>query len=147
MRKGRRQHDGFAFLAIISGAEINRVFLNPFQQRLRHLCQPRFGVAHGSRVIAINIAEIALAFDQRITRCEILREPHHRLINRGIAMGVIFTHHIAHDTRAFLEAGFRIKPQLPHRPKQAAMHGLQPIAHIRQGPCRNGGKRIGQIAF
>ena len=147
MRKGRRQHDGFAFFAIISRAEIYRVFLNPLQQGLRHFRQPRFGVTHCSSVIAINIAEIALAFDQRVARREILREPHHRLINRAITMGVIFTHHIADDTRAFLEPRFGIKPQLPHRPKQAAMHGLQPIPHIRQRPRGNRGKRIGQIAF
>ena len=47
---------------------------------------PRFGVAHGGGIIAVDIAEIALPVDQRIALGEILREPHQRVIDRLIAV-------------------------------------------------------------
>ena len=64
--EGGRQHDRLFVLAVIGGAEIDRVLVQPFQQRLGDLGQAAFGVAHGGGVIAVDIAEIALAFDQRI---------------------------------------------------------------------------------
>ena len=69
----RRQDDRLALLAVIGRAEIDGVLVDAGQQRLRDLGQPRLGVAHGRGVIAVDVAEIALAFDQRVARGEILR--------------------------------------------------------------------------
>ena len=98
--KRRRQHDRLLVLAVIGGAEIDRVLVQPFQQRLRHLGQAAFGVAHGGGVIAVDIAEIALPVDQRIAHGEILRQAHQRVIDRLVAMGMEVAHHIAHDLGA-----------------------------------------------
>ena len=60
-------------------------------------------------VIAVDVAEVALTLDQRIPRCEILRHSHHGVVNRGVAMRVIFTHDIADNAGTLLEAGGRIE--------------------------------------
>ena len=109
--------------------------------------QAALGVAHRRRVIAVDIAEIALAVDQRIALREILRQPDQRLIHRELAMRVEFADHVADDAGAFLVAGAGIEPQLVHRVQDAAMHRLQPVAHIGQRARHDRRQRIGQIAL
>ena len=99
--KGRRQHDGLFVLAVIGGAEIDRVLVEAFQQRLGGFRQAAFGVAHGGGVIAVDIAEIALAVDQRIAHGEFLRETHQRVIDGLVAMGMVFADDVAHHAGAF----------------------------------------------
>ena len=88
-RLGKRggQHHRLFLLAVIGGAEIDRVLVDAVQQRLRGLGQAAFGVAHGGGVIAVDIAEIALAFDQRIAHGEILRQAHQGVIDRTSPCG------------------------------------------------------------
>ena len=74
--KARRQHHRLFLLAVIGRAEIDRVLVDAVEQRRRDRGQARFGVAHGRGVIAVDIAEIALAVDQRIALREILRQAH-----------------------------------------------------------------------
>ena len=105
--KGGGKHHRLFVFAVIGGAEIDRVFVQPFQQRLGRFGEAAFGVAHGGGVIAIDIAEIALAFDQRIAQGEILGQAHQRFIDRQVAMGMIFADDIADHAGAFLEAGGR----------------------------------------
>ena len=60
-------HDlGLFVFAVISRLEIDRAFVEPLHQVDRDPRQPRFGVAIGRGVIAVDIAEIALSVDQRI---------------------------------------------------------------------------------
>ena len=145
--KRARQDDRLALLAVIGGAEIDRVLVDAGQQRARDLGEPRLGVAHGRGVIAVDIAEVALALDQRVARGEILREPHQRVVDRDIAMRVVLADHVADDAGAFLEAGGRVEPQLVHGVDQPPMHRLQPVAHIRQRARHDGGERIGEVAL
>ena len=95
----RGQNTGFFFLAIVIGMEINRVFLDIFEQRQGCFGEARFRVTHGGCRIAVNRTEIALAINQRHAQRERLRHAHERVINRAVAVGMITTHHIADDTR------------------------------------------------
>ncbi len=87
IRKGARENRWLFLGAIIVGAEIYRGFVQILQQQLSHESHARFGVTIGGGAIAIDIAEIALAIDQGITRGKILRHAHHGLIDRLVAMG------------------------------------------------------------
>ena len=147
VREARGQNDRLLLLAIIGLAEIDRILVDAIEQRRRDRRQLGLGVAHRRRVIAVDIAEIALAVDQRIALREILREPHQRVVDGLIAMRVVFTDHVADDARAFLEAARGVEPELPHGVKQAAMHGLQPVAHIGQRAVQDGGERISEVAL
>src|SRR5690606_33115302 len=78
---------------------------------------------------------------------KILREAYHSVIYCCVTMRVVLTDYVPHHTGAFLKAGFRVKAQLQHRPKQTAMYWLQTIAYIRKATAGDGGKRVSQIAF
>ena len=147
VRDARGEHDRLLLLAVIGLAEIDRVFVDAVEQRRRDGRQLGLGVAHRRRVIAVDIAEIALAVDQRIALREILREPHERVVDGLVAMRVIFTDHVADDARAFLEAARGVELELAHGVEQAAVHRLQAVAHIGQRALRDGGERIGEVAL
>ena len=134
-------------LAVIGGAKIHRVFVQPVQQRLGGLGHAAFGVAHGGGVIAIDIAEIALPVHQRIADRELLGQPHQRVIDRLVAMGMEGAHHIAHNLGGFLEGGAGVEPEKPHAKQDAAMDRLQPVAHIGQRALGDGGQGIGEITL
>ena len=97
------QYDRFAVLAVVGVAKVDRIFVNATEQPLGDLGQARLGVAHGGRVIAIDIAEISLAVDQGIPLGEFLGQPNHGVIDRGVAMGVELTHDVANHAGRFLE--------------------------------------------
>ena len=145
--KRRRQHRRLLQHAVVIGAEIHGVFVDAVEQEPRGFGQPRFGVAVGRGVIAVDIAEIALAVDQRIARGKILREPHQRVIDRLVAMRVEIAHDVADDLRRFLERRAGIEAQQPHAVKDAAMHGFEPIARVGQRAVHDGRQRIGEIAL
>ena len=147
VREGAGQDDGLAFLAVIGRAEIHRVLVDAAQQQLGDLGQAGFGVAHRRRVIAVDIAEIALAFDQREAGGEILREADQRLVDRGIAVRVEFTHDVADHAGAFLEARARVQFELVHGVDEPAMHGFEAVAHVRQRAGHDGGEGVSEVAL
>ena len=124
VREARGQNDRLAVFAVIGGAEIDSILVDAVEHRLGYRREPALGVAHRRGVIAIDIAEIALAVDQRITLREILGEPHQRVIDRELAMRMKLADHVADDAGAFFVAGGRIEPQLLHRVQDSTMHRL-----------------------
>ncbi len=147
VRERRREDDRLLLGAVIGLAKIDRVLVDPVEQAR---CDPGklgLGISHGGGVIAVDIAEIALAVDQRIAHREILGEAHQRVVDRLVAMGVILTDDVADDAGAFLEAALRIEPELQHGVEQPAMHGFEAIAHIGQRPVHDGGEGVSEIAL
>ena len=147
IREGRRQHHRLLRHAVVVRPEVDGVFVDAIEQKPRHFGQARFGVAIGRGIIAVDIAEIALAVDQRIARGEILREAHQRVIDRLVAVRMEIAHHVADDLRRLFERRARIEPQQPHAVENAPVHGLEPVARIRQRAMHDGGERIGEIAL
>ena len=145
VREGRGEDDRLAFLAVIGRPEVDRIFVDPLKQRLGDRRQPRFRVSHGRRVVAVDIAEIALAVDQRKAHREVLRQTHQCVIDGLVAMRVVFADHVADHAGAFLEARIRVELQLPHGKEQTAVHRLQPVAHIGQRARHDRAQRVGQI--
>ena len=144
--EGRRQHDRFLERAVVIGAEIDRVLVEPLEQRLGGGRQPRLGVAARGRVVAVDVAEIALPVDQRVAHVEILREAGHRVIDRRIAMRVIVSHHVARDLGRFAERPARGEPEFAHGKEDPPVHGLQPVARVGQRAMHDRRERILQIA-
>ena len=107
----------------------------------------RFGVALGGRVIAVDVAEVALAVDQRVAHGEILRQAHQRVVDRLVAVRVVVAHHVADDLGALQEAAVRVEPQLAHGVEDAPVHGLQAVAHVGQRAVHDGRQRIGEVAL
>ena len=107
--KRRRQHDGFEHAAIVVRAEIDGVFVEPFEDGGRDVGHARFGVARGGRIIAVDVAEVALAIDQRIAHGEILREARERIVDRLVAVRMQIAHHVADDLGALQVSARRIE--------------------------------------
>ena len=115
---------GLFLFAVVGWDEGDRAFVQPGHQLYRGLGQASFGIAIGCSVITVDVAEIALPFDQRIAQAEILREADHRVIDRLVTVRVILADHVADHAGALLESIPWIELQLPHRPQQASVDRL-----------------------
>ena len=144
--EGGREHHRLAVLPVIGGAEVHRVLVEPFQQEAGRGGELALGVAHGRGVIAVDVAEVALAVDQRIALGEVLGQAHQRLIDRLVAVGVEAADDVADHARAFLSGRAGLQPHLAHGVEQAPVHGLQPVADVGQGAVHDGGQRVGEVA-
>ena len=147
VREPAGQHHRLFRLAVVIGAELDAVLVDAVEQQPRDVGHARFGVAVGGGVIAVDIAEIALAVDQRIARGEILRQPHHGVVDRLVAMRMERAHHVADDLGGFLERRAGIEPQQPHAVEDAPVHRLQPVAGVGQRAVHDGRERVGEIAL
>ena len=147
VRKAGGQDDRLAVLAVISLAEVDCIVADTVEHRLRHRRKAAFGVAHRRGVIAVDVAEIPLAVDERVALREILGEPHKGVIDRELAMRVELADDVADDAGAFLVARGGIKAQLLHRMQDSAMHRLEPVAHIGERARHDCRQRIGQVTL
>ena len=129
---------GLFLLAIIGRLEVDRALVEPGHHLRRHRRQLGLGVAVGGGIIAVDVAEIALAVDERIAQRPVLRQADHGVIDRLVAVRMIFADDVADDPRALLVAAGRVELEQPHGPQQPAVDRLQPVADVRQ---RAGGDR------
>ncbi len=105
------------------------------------------GVALGGRVIAVDVAEVALPVDQRVAHGEVLREARQRVVDRLVAVRVVVAHRVADDLGALQEAAVRRQPQLVHGVEDAPVHGLQAVAHVGQRAVHDGRQRVREVAL
>ena len=104
-----------------------------------------FGVAHGRRRIAVDRAEIALPVDQRRAHGKVLRHAHKRVVDRLVAMRMVFADDVADDARGFAIGLVPVVAVLVHRKENAAMHRLQTVAHIGQRALHDHAHRVVEI--
>jgi hypothetical protein len=124
VREARRQDLGFALGLVVIGLEIDGVVVEIVEQRIGDASEPSLGIAIGRRRIAVHRPEIALTVDQRQAHRKILRHPHHRVVDRHFAVGMIFADHVADDARRFPVAAVPFVAVDLHRIEDAAMHRL-----------------------
>jgi len=146
VREGRRQDLRLLVLAVEGGAEVDRVLVEPLEHGGGHVRQAGLGVAVGRGAVAVDVAEVALAVDQRIAQREVLRRAHQRVIDRLVAVRVVLADHVADHAGGLLEGLAGLEPELAHGPEQAPVHGLEAVARVRQRPVHDGGKRVSQVA-
>ena len=124
---------GFAVLAIVIVLEFNGFLVDIGKEEGGGFVHPHFGIAHGRRRVAVHGAEIALPVEQFQRHGEGLRHADQRVIDRRVAVGVVFPHRVAHGAGGFAVglvvgvAGFL------HREKDAAVDRFQPVAQIGDG--------------
>ena len=95
--------------------------------------EARLGVAVGGRRVAVDRAEVALAVDQRVAQREVLGHAHHRVVDRAVAVRVVVLEHLADDAGATSSrARVESSPSSLHRVEDAAVDGLQAVAHVGQ---------------
>ena len=124
--------------------EVHGVLLDVGEQIHRHLAHAGLGVTVGSRGVAVHATEVTLAIHQRIAHGEILRQTDHGVINRRVTMGVIGAQHGTHGIRTLAVGMAGVVAALIHGVKDAAVHRLQAVAHIRQSTGYDNGHGIVQ---
>ena len=99
---------------------------------MRDTRETNLGVTHGGRCVAVYRAEVALSVYQRITQRKRLRHTHDGVVNGGVTVRVIFTHHVTDDTGRFFVRFVPVNTLLTHCVNHTTMDGLQPVSHIGQ---------------
>ena len=128
----RRQHDRLLQATVEVGDEVDGVLLDVLEHRHRDARQPGFGVAVRRGGVAVDGAEVPLAVDQRVAQREVLHHAHERIVEGDVAVRVVLAEHVADDRGALLERAAGVQPQLVHRVEDAAVDGLQAVAHVGQ---------------
>ena len=117
--------------------EINRLFIDVGERLGGDVRQPRLCVAVSRRRVAVYGAEVALPLDERVAHRKVLRHAHHRIVDRRIAVRVIFAEHVAYDRRRFLVRLAGIESHFMHGVKNAPVHRLQAVARVGQRPAND----------
>jgi hypothetical protein len=121
----------FGARAVVVGAPRHRALPQLAEQLERDRAEARFGVAHGRGGVAVERAEVAVAFDEGGAHDPVLRHAHHRVVDRDVAVRVVLAHHVADDRGALAELGVGPEAQIVvHRVQDAALHGLEAVAHV-----------------
>ena len=152
-RQARRQLARLFGRAVVVGLKIHRTLVDLVKQQAGDFGQAGLGVTHGGGAIAIAAAEVALAIDQRVALREVLRHAHQRVVGRLVTVGVKTAQHIAHHAGALdrLGSGVAVGPaktqaHARHGIQNAPLHGLQTIAHVRQGAALDDAERVFQVS-
>ena len=132
IRDARRQDDGFLFLLVEVGLEIDRVLVEVGEQFLGDLFEAALGVPVGGGRVAVDRAEVALAVDERVAHREILRHADERVVDAGVAVRVVFAEHFTDDLGAFRVGAVVQQAEFAHRVEHAAVGRLQAVAGVGQ---------------
>ncbi len=137
-----REDGGLLQPVVEVGDEIDGVLVDVLEHRHRDAGEAGFGVAVGGGRIAVHRAEVSLPVHQRIAQREILHHPHQRVVDRYVAVRVILPEHVADDRGALLVGAAGDEPQLVHGEQDAAVHGLEPVAHIGERALHDHAHRV-----
>ena len=74
--------------------------------------------------------EIPLRFDESIAQRKVLRHSYEGVIDRGVAVRVVFTHTISNDPCRFFVRFIVFYAEFLHCIKNAAMHRLEAVTGI-----------------
>ena len=98
VREASRKNHRLSLAGIIVVNIINSIFVNITKHLQRNLAHTCFCITLGSGPVSVHRTEVSMAVYQHVAIAPPLSHPHHRFINRGIAMRVVFTHDIPCDT-------------------------------------------------
>ena len=106
------------------GVPVHGLLVDVAQHLVGDLRHARLRVTVGGRGVAVHGAEVAVPVDEHVAHRKALREAHHRVIDRGVAVRVIAAQHVAHAGGGLLEGLVRGEPVLVERVEDAPVHGL-----------------------
>ena len=143
--EARRQDQRFGGGVVEVRAEVDGLLVDVGQHHLGEPGEPRLGVPVGRGRVAVDAAEVALPVDQRMAQVPFLREPHQRVVDRGVAVRVILLQHFADGSGALAVALVVQHPLVEHRVEDPAMDRLEPVANVGQGAPDDHRHRIVEI--
>ena len=130
VREAGGQDGRLLVLAVVIVLEIDGFLVDIGQEEGGGLVHPHFGVSHGRGTIAVHRAEVALTVQKRQRHGEGLRHPHQRIIDRRVAVGMVFPHRVADGPRRLAVGLVMRVAGFLHRKEDAAVDGFQPVAQV-----------------
>ena len=141
----RRHYFRFAERLVVIWLKVDCLFFQVRKHYISYAGHANFRIAHRRSCIAVNRSEVSLAIDQWIAHGKILRQTNDGVINRSIAMRMIFTDHVTNDACAFLVRFVVGIAELVHRPQHAPVNRFESVAHVRQGAPDDDRHRVIEI--
>ena len=138
----RRKDGGFFERAIEILLKIDGFFLDVAQHFLCDARHAGLRVPHGGGGVPVDRPEISLSVHKRGAHGESLGHAHHGVVHRAVPVRVVLSKHFPDHARALLVTGAGGQAQVAHAVQYAPMHGLQPVADVRQRPAYNHRHRI-----
>ena len=142
-----RQDRGLLQGVVVVGAELHRVLLDVGQEGAGQPRHARFGVTHGRRGVAVDGAEVALPVDQGVAHVEVLGHAHQGVVHGQVAVGMEFADDVTDHAGGLLVGPVVRVAQLVHGEEDSPVHGLEAVAHVRDGPADDDAQRIFQVGF
>jgi hypothetical protein len=119
-------------LAVVIRLEVDGVLVKTVGHGCCGRCHSALGVAHGSGAV-VQRAEIAMTIDQRQPHGPRLSHPDQRVIDGGIAMGMVLTHDLTDYPSAFDMRTVWADAHLIHGVQDPALYRLQPVSGVGKG--------------
>ena len=145
VRELRREHFGFLRLLVEGRNHVDCLLVDVGEQLLRNALHAALGVTVGGRRVAVDAAEVALAFDERGAHGEILRHADEGVIDGGVAVGMVAAEHVADDLGAFDGLVGLGESALAHGVEDAAVAGFHAVADVRDGATDIHAQRVLQV--
>ena len=130
--EARGKHRRLGERLVVVGLEIDRLLVEIGQQLHGRAREAALGVTHGRGAVAVDVAEVAVAVDEREAHGPILRHADHRVVDGGIAVRVVLAHDFADRPRGLLVRAVGRDARLGHGVEDAAVHRLEAVAHVGQ---------------
>ena len=139
------EYDWLLQRAIEVVGEIDRFLIEVCQHFLGCRAQSRFRVAHRRRGVVVDAAEIPLSVDQRHAQGEVLRQAHHCIVDRALAVRVVLAEDVAYQSSALAVRGVRAHSHFVRGVQDATLHRLEAVPHVRQRAPNDDRHGIGEI--
>ena len=94
---GQNGRNSFGPIVIVD--KVDRFFIEIRKQSMGNLSHADFGVTHGSRGVTVDRPEVSLTIHQWVAQGKILCHSNDGVVDRRVAVGVVFTNDITHDPR------------------------------------------------
>ncbi len=120
-----RKNQRFPFRLVKIRSEIHHVFIQIGKIGfLRYFFQPGFRITHRRRAVSFDGTEISVPVHKRHTLFKLLRHDNQCVINRTVAVRMVFSHRISYDTRAFSVRLIEAYAKLMHIIQRPALYRL-----------------------
>ena len=122
--EARGQRLGLGERLVVVGLPVDGILLQVAQELHGGLCQAALGITHSRRAVAVDVAEVAVAVDERRAHGEPLRQADHGLVDRGVAVRVVLTDNFADRPGRLLVRAVGVDTAFVHRVQDAAVYRL-----------------------
>ncbi len=126
--------------------EVDGLLVDVGEHGFGQLGHPALGVPVGGGRVSVDAAEVPLPVDEQVAHVPRLGQTHQGVVDGGVAVGVVLLEHLADHAGALAVLAVVEQPLVLHRVEDAAMHGLQSVAHVGERPTDDDGHRVVEVA-